>query len=118
MKKIALVLILFIAIAGFLFFLLSTYFHLSIVNYSGKRIVVDRVVVGTLPLRNELVPLEPRESYSMAAFKFSEFPILFVEMDDKGIKKNASCVLDVVDSDSCRVGILSDGTLDCSECYK
>lgn len=119
MKKIILMLTLFTAVTGFLFFLLMNHFYLSIENYSGRRVVVDRVELGMIPISQNSLSLEPREFISMSAYKISAFPRLFVEMtDDKGLKKYASCELDVVGSDSCRITILSDGTLNCSECYK
>lgn len=105
------------AVAGFL--LLSAYFSLLIDNRSEKRILVQRVSVWILPIQNKPVVLEPMESYSISAVKFSAFPRLLIEMtDDKGNKKNASCVLDVHSSDLCRVVITGDGALNCSECYK
>lgn len=118
MKKIILILKLFAVVTGILFFILMTYFHLSIENNSGKRVVVDRVVLGILPISREPVALEPRGNFYMSPLKFSVSPTLLVEMtDENGHKKKSSCVLDAGGSDSCHVYISNDGTLDCSECY-
>lgn len=110
---------LFATVTGFLFFILMTYFHLSIENNSGKRVVVDRVVLGILPISRAPVVLEPRDRYDMSSLKFSASPRLLIEMtNEDNRKKNAFCLLDAGGSDSCHVYILSDGTLDCFECYK
>lgn len=101
-----------------LWFMAATYFHLSIVNDTGKPVVVERVMLGILPVSKQPVLLDTKEDVHFSPFKFSDSPTLLMEtIGESGVKSRASCVLDAGGSDSCRVYLLSNGKLDCSECY-
>ncbi|WP_349617384.1 hypothetical protein [Azotobacter salinestris] len=88
-------------------------------NRGDKRVLVRRVELDGLPISWSGFVLEPQGSIGLSAYKMSGFPeLLVVLVDERGVQQHASCRLDVVGSDLCRIIILSDGGLNCSECYK
>lgn len=88
-------------------------------NRGDKRVLVRRVELGGLPISWNGFALEPKGSIGLSAYKMSGFPeLLVVLIDEGGVQQHASCRLDVAGSDLCRITILSDGGLNCSECYK